>query len=121
MPKDQMVVVVDDDASFRGALVALLDSLDYQSRGFASAEEFLAAETTDYFCVITDIHMPGMSGFDLQRQLANRLSRIPVILVTARSEPGLEGKAMASGAICLLKKPFQTQALMHCIELALAA
>jgi len=70
-------------------------------------------------CVITDIHMPGMSGLDLQRQLMVRDWQVPVIMITARGEPGLEARVAASGAICLLKKPFGADALVGCLEKAL--
>ena len=76
-----------------------------------------AGKTRD--CVITDIHMPGMSGLDLQRQLVVRDWQVPVIMITARGEPGLEARVAASGAICLLKKPFGADALVGCLEKAL--
>lgn len=72
-------------------------------------------------CVITDIHMPGISGFDLKRLLVARGSATPVIMVTARAEPGLEVKAAASGAVCLLRKPFETDALIACLDRAARA
>lgn len=120
MPKNYLVIVVDDDESFRSALVELLDSMDYDARGFVSAEDFLASDTDSVCdCLITDIHMPGMSGFDLQRLLTSRNSQVPVIMITARAEPGLEAKALASGATCLLKKPFESQTLIACLKAAL--
>jgi len=114
------VAVVDDDEPFRTALVDSLGSFGYTARGFASAEEFIASEgeqTCD--CVITDFHMPGMSGFDLLQLLASHASRLPVIMITARVEPGLEAKATAAGAICLLRKPFESSSLIGCLESAM--
>ncbi len=67
-------------------------------------------------CIVTDINMPGMSGFDLIELLTARGSTVPVIMVTARTEPGLEAKAAAGGAVCLLMKPFETDALTGYIE-----
>jgi FixJ family two-component response regulator len=120
--KPSLIAVVDDDDSFRTALVDQLCSLGYDACGFASAEEFIAAGEPDtYGCVITDIHMPGMSGIDLKRLLVGRNCRVPTIMITARSEPGLEAKATATGAICLLKKPFETDALVGSLEGALRA
>jgi FixJ family two-component response regulator len=114
------VAVVDDDEPFRTALVESLESLGYGARGFASAERFLTDNAHGSFdCLITDIHMPGMNGFDLKRQLISRDSKIPVVMITARVDPGLEAKAAAVGAVCLLRKPFESSALVHCLEKAL--
>jgi FixJ family two-component response regulator len=118
--KKHLIAVIDDDETFRGALVDSLCSLGYRTRGFASAEEFVAAGgETSCDCVITDIHMPGMSGLDLKRLLTAHDCKVPVIMITARAEPRLEAKAVASGAICLLKKPFEANALIACLEAAL--
>src|SRR5262249_57518577 len=90
--------------------------------GFASAEEFIADEGTEpYDCVITDIHVARMSGFDLMRRLLAHHSSVPVIMITAHAEPGLESRAAAIGAACLLRKPFEADALTHCLERALKA
>ena len=114
------VAVIDDDDPFRAALVESLDSLSYHARGYASAEEFVAAAgETSCDCVITDIHMPGMSGIELKRLLSARGSKTPVIMITARSDLELEARALASGAICLLRKPFESAALIHCLDVAL--
>lgn len=120
MSREPLIAVVDDDEPFRTALVDSLCSLGYSVREFASAEEFLAASGEGSCdCVITDIHMPGMSGLDLQRLLLTRDWRVPVIMITAHGEPGLEARASASGAVCLLRKPFQADALIGCLERAL--
>ena len=120
MSRELSVAVIDDDEPFRLALVESLESLGYSARGFASAEIFLADAGNNLFaCVITDIHMPGLSGFDLKRLLAGRNSKIPVIMVTARGDPGLEAKAASVGAVCLLKKPFKSSALIDCLDRAL--
>lgn len=120
MPSELFVAIIDDDESFRTALFESLFSLGYGAQGFASAEEFLAANVEgSCACVITDIHMPGMSGFDLKRVLTARESKIPVIMITARTEPALEAQAVASGAVCLLRKPFESNALIACLERAL--
>jgi FixJ family two-component response regulator len=70
-------------------------------------------------CIITDINMPGMSGFDLIELLTARGSTVPVIMVTARTEPELGAKAAAGGAVCLLMKPFEADALIGYLERAL--
>jgi FixJ family two-component response regulator len=117
---EPLIAVIDDDEPFRTALVESLCSLGYRARGFASVEEFFAAGgESSCDCVVTDIHMPGMSGLDLQGLLMARDRRVPVIMITARGEPGLEAKATASGAVCLLRKPFGADALIGCLEKAL--
>jgi FixJ family two-component response regulator len=117
---EPLVVVVDDDDSFRTALVESLGSCGYSVRGFASAEEFIASNVEGLCdCVITDIHMLGMSGIDLKRLLTTRKCFVPVIMITARSEPELETRAAASGAFCLLRKPFESNRLIDCLEKAL--
>ena len=120
MSRELLIAVIDDDEPFRIALVESLGSLGYGVRGFASAEEFFAADGEGACdCVITDIHMPGMSGLDLKRLLMARDCRVPVIMTTARMEPGLEARAAAGGAVCLLRKPFEANALIGRLERAL--
>lgn len=120
MSKDTLIAVVDDDESFRAALVDSLGSFGFDARGFASAEEFVEGNSPcPWDCVITDLHMSGMSGLDLKRLLVARGCPVPVIMITARGEPDLEAKVAASGAICLLLKPFETNALMECLTKAL--
>jgi FixJ family two-component response regulator len=120
--KEPLIAVIDDDAPFRAALVEALLSLEYEARGFASAEEFIIEDRqVACNCVITDIHMPGMSGLDLKRLLTNLGSAVPVIMITARTEPDLEARAVASGAVCLLRKPFEIEALLKCLKTALNA
>ena len=122
MSRERLIAVVEDDKSFRAALIDSLSSLGYGARGFASAEEFIAGDGTErYDCVITDIQLPGMSGFDLVRRLLSHRSSVPVIMITAHEVPGLEASAAAIGAVCLLQKPFKAGALTHCLERALRA
>jgi FixJ family two-component response regulator len=114
---DPLIAVIDDDEAFRVALVEALSSLGFGARGFASAEEFFAGEGTEFYdCVITDIHMPGMSGFDLKRRLLAHDPRLPVIMTTADAEPELDARAAAIGAVCLLRKPFEADAMTECLE-----
>ena len=120
VPKSSLIAVIDDDDSFRAALCELLFSFGYEVRDFASAEDFLATNPFDsYGCIISDIHMPGMNGIDLQHHLTAHGSRVPVIMITARMEPGLEGRVKSSGAACLLTKPFEADALIGWIEKSL--
>jgi FixJ family two-component response regulator len=115
-----IVSVIDDDESFRIALVGLLRSLGYEAQGFASAVEFMnCAGEGSCDCIITDFKMPGMSGLDLIELLNARGSTVPVVMVTGCSDPGLEARAVACGAVCLLTKPFGADALIGYLEGAL--
>jgi FixJ family two-component response regulator len=117
MTAGQLISIIDDDASMREALVGLLRSLGYDVRDFASAEDFLASnDLKEFACAITDIQMPGMNGFELKRALITRHGSLPVIMITARTEPGIEEKAMASGASCFLRKPFEAETLVNCLR-----
>jgi FixJ family two-component response regulator len=118
--QEVLIAVIDDDETFREALVEALESLGYGVRGFASAEEFVeAGAESSCRCVITDIQMPGMNGLDLAALLAARDSTVPVIMITGQSEPDLETRATACGAIGLLRKPFPWAALLGCVKKAL--
>lgn len=111
------VAVVDDDKSLRIALVSLLQASDYAAIGFESAEAFLGssqADTTD--CVITDIHMSGMNGIELKRTMVKRRGPLPVIIMTALQEKAILDEARASGPICLLSKPFESEILLECLH-----
>jgi len=111
------IAVIDDDDSFRVALVESLSSLEYKSSGYVSAEDFVRAIGERSFdCIVTDIHMPGMSGLDLMKRLTAGGAMTPVVLITARSDSQLEAKAAAAGAACLLRKPFEINDLIKCIE-----
>ncbi|UWU76569.1 response regulator [Bradyrhizobium huanghuaihaiense] len=114
---DQLISIIDDDASMREALVGLVRSLGYDVRDFASAEDFLASSNLEaYACAITDIQMPGMNGFELKRELSALHGSLPVIMITARAEPGIEEKAMSSGACCFLRKPLEAETLANCLQ-----
>jgi FixJ family two-component response regulator len=115
-----IIAAIDDDESFRIALVTLLQSLRYEAQGFASAVEFInKGGEGSCHCIITDFEMPEMSGLDLIQLLNARGSTVPVIMVTGRSEAGLEAKVAAGGAVCLLTKPFDVDALIGALERAL--
>ena len=117
-----MISIVDDDLAVREMLVSLTRSLGYDAFGFGSAEEFLASDDFERFtCAITDIHMPGMTGFELLKRLRKRKGSLPVIMITARTEPDLERKALSGGAISLLRKPLDVELLIGCLKKALKA
>ena len=120
MPAGPLISIIDDDESMRDALVALIRSADYDARGFASAEAFLGCGMVpDFACIVTDIQMPGMTGIELKHHLVELHSSVPVIMITARNDSGMEDKAHASGAVCFLRKPFEAHELIGCLESAL--
>jgi FixJ family two-component response regulator len=120
VPEPVLIAVIDDDESLCTALAALLRSHGFDAKSFASAEAFLTWDGADgCACIVADIHMPGLSGIELKQLLVARQTFVPVIMITARNTPGLEARALASGAICLLKKPFPADALIGCIGKAL--
>jgi FixJ family two-component response regulator len=121
LSRDQLISVIDDDASIVLAIVGLVRSLGYKASGHASAEAFLASgEAYSAECVISDIQMPGMNGIELKKHLAANQIMTPVIMITARTEAALLASARDSGAFCLLSKPFEPNDLVHCLEKALS-
>ncbi|QSQ20510.1 response regulator [Pyxidicoccus parkwayensis] len=121
MSSESLISVVDDDASVRTAVLSLLRSVGLKGLAFESAEAFLeSGELTSTRLVITDIHMPGMSGIDLKQTLDARGSKVPVIMITARSDASVMERALACKPSCLLKKPFDSDELVACVERALA-
>ncbi|MDX2204130.1 MAG: response regulator [Hyphomicrobiaceae bacterium] len=120
VPGLPLISVIDDDESLRVALTGLVRSLGYEARAFASAEDFLGTFMAGAVsCVISDIQMPGMSGIDMLNHLAARNIDLPVIAISGRPDPTLEQKALAAGAVCFLRKPFEADALICCLEKAL--
>ena len=118
--KTPTIAVVDDDEAVRGALSNLLASLDLGVATFASAEAFLASPAcTAAACLITDVQMPGMSGLDLQRHLADSGNRLPVILITAFPREHVRRQAEATGAFGFFAKPFEGGPMIACIERAI--
>lgn len=104
----------------RAALVSLLHSLGYQAEGYGSAEQYLErSDTEPYACLITDIHLPRLSGIELTRRLRRSGETVPVIMITGRPEPMLESRARTSGAACLLYKPIEIDALAACLGRAI--
>jgi FixJ family two-component response regulator len=119
--QEPLIAIVEDEASLRVALVGLLRSHGYKAEVFASAEAFLESDAAPRTsCVITDIQMPGLSGIDLKQRLGERGCGAPVIMITARTDQRLHQRAAASGALCVLRKPFAADDLIACIKRALA-
>jgi len=113
-----LVAIVDDDEGLCSSLVDLMRSFGYRAEFFGSAEAFLAASDPRSFDhVIADIQMPGMGGLKLVRKLQEQGDMPPAILITALPDPRLDDEAAAVGAQCLLRKPFDSAALLACLEL----
>jgi FixJ family two-component response regulator len=117
-----VIFVVDDDNQVRKAVMALVGAMGVQTRGYASAEEFLAEyDGRRPACLVTDVRMLGMSGLELQEELRRRGESIPVIVLTAfASTPGTV-RAMKQGAVTLLEKPCRDDELWEAVRDALAA
>src|SRR5712672_516316 len=114
------VFVVDDDAAVRASIEGLLKSVGLRSETFGTAQEFLRSKRPDGpSCLILDVRLPGISGLDFQRELANAGIRIPIIFITGHGDIPMTVKAMKSGAVEFLTKPFQAQALLDAIHQAL--
>ncbi|NKC00054.1 MAG: response regulator [Pseudomonadales bacterium] len=114
------VFVVDDDESVRDSISMLLESVDIAHEAFASADEFLAAyDAGRNGCLVLDIRMPGMSGLDLQNELATRSANIPIIFITGHGDIPMAVDAMRRGAVDFIRKPFRDQELLDRIAEAL--
>ena len=115
-----IVFVVDDDPSVGRAIKRLVGSVGLQVELFGSAQEFLRSKRPDApSCLVLDIRLPGISGLDFQRQLAEADIRIPIIFITAHADIPMTVRAMKAGAIEFLTKPFRDQELLDAIQVAL--
>jgi FixJ family two-component response regulator len=118
--KTPMISIVDDDEAVRNATKALIRSLGYRAVTFSSAEEFLGSNRLhETSCLISDVHMPGVNGIELQDQLAARGHRIPIIFITAFPDDRARDRAMRSGAVSFLSKPYNDANLIVCLDRAL--
>jgi len=117
-----LVYVVDDDAAVRDSLSVLLESAGYSAAAFADAGEFLAAHRTGQpGCVVLDVHMFGMSGLELQHELAVRRVLLPIIFLTAYGDIPTTVRAIKAGAVDFLTKPVDGRLLLERVKAALAA
>jgi len=114
------VVVVDNNASVRGALEELLTAAGYEVDTHASAESFLeSGRLSSADCLLLDVKMPGMSGVELQEQLDRLDARIPIVFMTGHGKASIRNRALAAGVVEFLEKPFGDAALLAAIERAL--
>ena len=115
-----LVSVVDDDESVRESLPDLLRLFGFAAEAFSSAEAFLASDVVgETSCLLLDVAMPGMSGPDLQQELARRRQAIPIVFITAHGDSALRPALLAHGAAACLFKPFSEAALLDAVTTAL--
>ena len=119
--KPPIVIVVDDDLSFRNMLSRLVGTIGLKTVQFASAEEFLAAPLPDGpACLVLDVQMPGLSGLDLQRRLTQGSRPFPIIFTTGHGDIPMTVEAMKAGAVGFFSKPFRTQEMIDAIKEGIA-
>ena len=114
------VFIVDDDADVRESLQELLESVGLRSQSFGTGQEFLAfGHGNGPSCLILDVRLPGISGLDLQHELKRGRMSIPIIFLTAHADVPMSVKAMKSGAVEFLTKPFRHQDLLDAVQRSL--
>ena len=117
---DATVFIIDDDAHIRAAIQRLLKSVGLHAESFAMPQDFLRRKLPDSpSCLVLDVRLPGMSGLDVQRRLIEAGVLIPIIFITAHGDIPMTVKAMKSGAVEFLTKPFRDQDLLDAIQQAL--
>ena len=115
-----VVFVIDDDPSVRSSIKILLESVGLEVELFGSTKEFLLGRPADRpSCLVLDIRLPGVSGLDFQRQLAEAKINIPIIFISAHGDVPMTVRAMKAGAIEFLTKPFRDQDLLDAVQVAL--
>jgi FixJ family two-component response regulator len=116
-----IIAIIDDDASARAAVSRILRVLGHIVHAFDSAEQFLNSPyLNDASCVISDVQMPVMNGFQLLKAMRMRGYNAPVILITGSPDEKVHARALEAGAICMLAKPFRARELIACLDAALA-
>ena len=114
------VFIVDDDTGVRHAIQDLLDSVGIRYESFASAQEFLSSNREDGpSCLILDVRLPGISGLDLQHELKRARVNIPIVFISAHADIPMAVRAMKSGALEFLTKPFRDQELLDAVQRSL--
>jgi FixJ family two-component response regulator len=115
-----IVYVVDDDASLRGALEALFDTVGLETRTYATAGDFLAAELADRpGCIVIDVRLPDMNGLDFQTRLVQMGIRLPVVMITGYGNIPMSVRAMKRGVVDFLPKPFHDQDMLDAVMAAI--
>jgi len=115
-----LIAVVDDESPVRTMLGRVLGLADYRTSAFASGEEFLASLSARLpACAILDVHMPGMSGFEVHSRMRAACIQVPVVFITASDDIELDRSALDAGGVCLLRKPFSSAVLLDAVGAAL--
>ena len=121
MARTPRISIVDDDSSVRESLRRLFRSLGFGVEAFSSAEDFLGSHRpSETDCIILDVRMPGMSGFELHRRLLTSHPRVPVVFITAHGDEEQRSQALEAGAVDYLLKPFSEEALLNAVDTALS-
>lgn len=118
LKRKKTVAIVDDDPSMLGATRDLLDAHGFATRTFTSAEEFLDAAADDIDCLLLDIHLGGMSGIELRRELKISRANLPVIFMTALDDERTREQALKTECVAYLRKPYSSRQLIEAIEKA---
>jgi FixJ family two-component response regulator len=119
-PERPIVFVVDDDFSMREALKNLLRSVGFEVQTYGDAQDFLASPLAHHpGCLVLDVRLPGLSGLDLQRRLAEANIQIPIIFITGHGDIQMSVRAMKAGAVEFLTKPFRDQDLLDAVQMAI--
>jgi FixJ family two-component response regulator len=117
---DSIVFIVDDDPSMCEALTRLLGTVGLKTQAFKTAQELLGTKRPDTpSCLVLDVRLPGLSGLDLQRELANADPPIPIVFITAHGDIPMTVQAMKAGAVEFLTKPFRDQQLLEAVQQAI--
>jgi FixJ family two-component response regulator len=120
LPDPLLISIIDDDQLFRESMRRLMRSLGYTVAVFASAADFLASpRLSETSCLIADVRMPAMTGFELYRHLTEAGRSIPTILITADPSEAERVRALKDGVFCYLRKPVDEQNLERCLRAAL--
>ena len=117
MPKRRLISIIDDDRLFRESMRKLVSLLGYAVEAFPSAADFLGSPLlTATECLVSDLHMPGMTGVELHKHLVDAGYRIPTIVVTAYPEEITRDRALKDGVVCYLSKPVDDEHLERCLR-----
>src|SRR5215469_2767116 len=120
MPGIPLISIIDDDDALRSSLENLIRSIGLRAQGFSSAEAFLSSnQVHETRGLVLDVRMPGMSGPELQRQLAAVNSHISIVFITAHEDEAQRAQALEAGAVAFLHKPFYEEELLNAIDAAL--
>lgn len=120
-PPRPLIAIVDDEESVRRALTRLMVSAGFRARSFSGGKALLASLGADRpNCIVLDLHMPEVSGFELQAQLRASPQPLPVIVITGHDTPESQKRALAAGAVAYLRKPVDDQVLLDAVARAVA-